>query len=100
MLRNNLGILFLAGGRPRDAQQAIHQACRLREALVADFPSVPSYRQEWAASLDSLGSLETNLGDFPQAEEHLQKALRLQEEVARDIPGLAMAQRELAVGYV
>ena len=54
---NSLSLVLQSAGELRDAEEALGQAQGLYEKLVAEFPTVPEYRQELARSLNNRGPL-------------------------------------------
>src|SRR5262249_19870728 len=51
---------------------------------AADFPAVPGYRRDLAASHNNLGNLLVALGRLPEAEAAYRAALALREKLAAD----------------
>src|SRR5207247_1938765 len=67
--------------------------------LVADFPSVPAYRQKLAMSYNNLGNLLKDLGQRPAAEQAYRRALDLFEQLVADFPAVPAYRRELSVSH-
>jgi tetratricopeptide (TPR) repeat protein len=94
-----MGIVFwvlrdLAGSR-----KAHEEALELRTQLAADFPSVPGYRQDQAASHHNVGLVLRALKDLPEAQKHLEASHAVKEKLAKDFPRVPAYQRDLALSY-
>ena len=91
-----VGLLWQRLGRREEARAEYERAVALQERLVTDFPAVPGYRRDLAASHLNLGGLLLYLGQRTKAEEHYRKALALWEELAAQFPAAAELFRDLA----
>src|SRR5436853_5953059 len=60
--------IYKALGRAEQSEGAWRQAAAMQGALAADFPDVPAYRRDWAASLANLGPLLQGAGNVAEAE--------------------------------
>ena len=53
---------LVGAGKEEEAEEQYRKALAIREKLAADFPAVPDYRQDLAASHNSLGILLADCG--------------------------------------
>jgi tetratricopeptide (TPR) repeat protein len=83
-------------GQLAEAEQAGHEARRLQEQLIADFPDRPEYRHDLANTQAALGHVYTLTGRFEQAQQSYRDGLALGTELVREFPGEA-AYRETLV---
>jgi tetratricopeptide (TPR) repeat protein len=91
---------LLAGlGKDPEAEAAYRQAQAIFDKLAADFPTVPQYRQDLAASHYNLGVLLAGLGKRPEAEAAYRQALAIQEKLAADLPTVPEYRRDLAKSH-
>jgi tetratricopeptide (TPR) repeat protein len=72
---------------------------KLYEPLAGDFPSVPAYRRELAASHNNLGFLLAGLRKHGEAEAAYRAALTLYDRLAADFPSVPMYRQELAASH-
>src|SRR5262249_19689886 len=63
------------------AERSYRRALELWERLTADFPNVPKYRDELAATHNKLGRLLKDTGRLPEAERSHRRALELHERL-------------------
>jgi tetratricopeptide (TPR) repeat protein len=96
---HRVGTIEYRLGRKAEAAAAFRQALQIREQLAADFPGVPSYRQDLAKSHNNLGNLLAGLGKRPEAEQQYLLALALQEKLAADFPAVPAYGQELAASH-
>jgi serine/threonine protein kinase/Tfp pilus assembly protein PilF len=99
---DNLGLLLKAMGKPSDAEQQLRRAVAIMEKLGADFPAVPQYRTRLAGSHANVGNLLAELGgraNGQEAEEHIRKALVIQEKLVADFPAVPEYGRDRAVNH-
>jgi tetratricopeptide (TPR) repeat protein/tRNA A-37 threonylcarbamoyl transferase component Bud32 len=82
--------------QPRKAEVAYRRALGLREELVADFPTVPAYRQALASSHNNLAIALQAAGKQPAADQAYRDALAVQEKLVADFPRIPAFRRELA----
>lgn len=75
-------------GQFQDAEQHAREALSIREKLVADFPSIPSYRENQAASHNILATVLTKLGKRPQAEGQYRKAVDIRDKLVAEFPAI------------
>jgi serine/threonine protein kinase/Flp pilus assembly protein TadD len=69
------------------------------EALRAEFPRAPEYRQNLANALHKFGTLLGDTGErFPRAEQIHRRALAMQEQLAAEFPSVAEYRSDLATG--
>jgi tetratricopeptide (TPR) repeat protein len=85
--------------KDEDAEAAHRQAVAIRKKLAAEFPTVPAYRQELAASHNNLGLALVRMGRRPAAEAAHRQALVLFEGLAADFPGVPAHAVHLGGGY-
>jgi tetratricopeptide (TPR) repeat protein len=67
--------------------------------LAADFPAVPDYRQELAATHYNLGHLLENSGRLKEAQTAYGRALALREKLAAELPAVPAHRRRLERSY-
>jgi tetratricopeptide (TPR) repeat protein len=91
---SNLGQHLLRERRPerveaarREAGEVLAKARELLEGLAAAFPSIPDYRHDLARSCSGLGNLLLTGARPDAAEEPLEKALKLLQELQEGAPG-------------
>jgi serine/threonine protein kinase len=70
----------------KEAEAAYRLSQELSARLTADFPSVPKYRLNLAASLNNLGLLLSNTGRLKEAEGAYDDALAIQKQLVADFP--------------
>jgi tetratricopeptide (TPR) repeat protein len=76
-------------GQLDQTEKDLREAVALLEKLAAEFPSVPDYRTELAASYYSLGHLLTfSLGRHAEAQSAVRLSLALSERLAAEYPGV------------
>ncbi len=92
----NLANALGAVRRTADAKQRSEQALALGEALVRDFPDVPSYRSDLAIANLQLFAHAYYANNLDLAETHILRAIELQESVAREKPNDSTFLSELA----
>ncbi len=92
---NHLGNLF-RDVRQHEANQHYREAVRLGRDLTADFPSVPLYRQQLAASCNNLGILLQAAGKRDEADQAFADALSAKGKLAADFPCVPGYRRDLA----
>ncbi len=95
----NLGSLLMSAGQAAEAEELETKARDLQKTLVDEFPRVPDYAQELAATDDNLGLLWTPLAPR-KAEEAYQQALALLEGLARRYPNRPDYRQRLAVTHL
>jgi tetratricopeptide (TPR) repeat protein len=71
-------------GRNKEAVEAFSQASAAASKLVADFPTVPNYRQELARSHNNLALMLVSQGHQAEAEEHYRQAIELKKNLVAD----------------
>jgi tetratricopeptide (TPR) repeat protein/tRNA A-37 threonylcarbamoyl transferase component Bud32 len=84
---------------PKDAEAAYRACLALRDALAAEFPTVPGYREELAAAYNDLAVLLQATGRGQEADEAFGKALAVQEKIAADFPRVPDFRRQLGSAY-
>jgi tetratricopeptide (TPR) repeat protein len=82
----NLGLLLAQTGRFKDAEDTYRDAVVIYERLAADFPSVPDYHNELAATLVNFADLLHDRKELPRARELLGQALPHHEEALKANP--------------
>ncbi len=87
---------LLEAGNPRQAELEYRQAVELGQALKDDFPTIPEYRQNLAASYNGLGQALLAQGRREQADQALRQGLALKEKLAGDFPRRPDFRRDLA----
>ncbi len=92
----NLSNALEATRRSAEAERRTAQALELAEALVRDFPEVPSFRATLAVVHMQLFLRSYRAQDTRAAEDHLERALELQESVVRSNPDDSRLRAELA----
>jgi len=92
----NLANALGATGKNPEAKSRSEQAIGLGEALVRDFPDVPSYRSDLAIANLQLFAHAYYANELELAETHILRAIELQESVAREKPSDSTFQAELA----
>ena len=82
-IRNNLalatdarGWIYRELGDVKPAEQDYRRALTLLETLVAEFPTVPRYRESLAKACNSLGLIEESTGRLADAETHCAASCR------------------------
>jgi tetratricopeptide (TPR) repeat protein/tRNA A-37 threonylcarbamoyl transferase component Bud32 len=75
------------------------RALEIFKLLVAEFPAVTQYRQDFAASEHSFSSSLVELGRWAEAEAHLQKAIAIREKLASDFPAVAAHRQGLGQSH-
>jgi serine/threonine protein kinase/tetratricopeptide (TPR) repeat protein len=86
-------------GERNEAIPGYREAIRLMEKLVADFPTVPAYRQGLAKSHNELGILLRDLGKRREAEAAYRQALAIRQQLVDDVPSEPNYLRDLAQTY-
>jgi tetratricopeptide (TPR) repeat protein len=67
--------------------------------LATDFPTVPSYRHQLAASHNNLGGRLKELGKLPEAEVECRRALALRKQLVTDSPTVPGYRFQLATSH-
>src|SRR5205807_174033 len=93
---SNLGYLLAATGRPREAEEMDERALGLQRALRDDFPRVPAYSVEMAATLGNLGLLRER-DDPARAEQAQRQALALLDDLVARFPNMPDYRQKLAI---
>jgi serine/threonine protein kinase len=94
-----LGILltpFRSADPPQDGEAAFYEALKLRQRLVADFPTSPGYRFELARSLWQRGVLLRNRGRAQDAESAFRESVQLMRQVVAEFPAVPEYRNRLA----
>jgi tetratricopeptide (TPR) repeat protein len=86
-------------GRFQEAEHQNLAAIELGEALVDEFPDVPSYRSGFALALNQSCQYVFQRRDYPQAAVVLKRALAQQEVLAVGQPADIGLRAEMAVAY-
>jgi eukaryotic-like serine/threonine-protein kinase len=73
-------------GEMSEAAAGYREAIRLLEKLIADFPTVPTYRELLAGCHNNLGGLQVFAGKLPAAETAYRQALVIDEKLAAELP--------------
>jgi eukaryotic-like serine/threonine-protein kinase len=73
-------------GEMSEAAAGYREAIRLLEKLVADFPTVPTYRELLAGCHNNLGGLQVYVGQLPAAETAYRQALVIEEKLVAELP--------------
>jgi serine/threonine protein kinase/Tfp pilus assembly protein PilF len=84
---------------PRGAEAAYKEALKLRRALVLELPSVPTYKQELAASHAELAVLLQATGRQAEADKEFTQALEIRSKIASEFPWVPDFSRKLASTY-
>jgi serine/threonine protein kinase/tetratricopeptide (TPR) repeat protein len=95
-----VGRIYQLLGRPVEAENAYAQALALLGELVAEYPTVPEYRQRLALSHHNLGVLRHKAGRHREAEQAVRQALALDEQLVADFPAVPEYRKDLAVSYL
>ena len=77
-------------------EQAYHRAYELLDHLVAEFPTVPRYREAMSHACNGLGGLEYETGRVTDCETHWKRELGETERLVQDFPDRPEYQRLLA----
>jgi serine/threonine protein kinase len=99
---NNLGYLLANLGTRSEAAQAeehYRKALAIWAKLVADFPTVPEYRNDLGTSHINLGRLLADQGRRSEAENEYRKNLVLQEKLAAEYPAVPERRRRLGIAH-
>jgi serine/threonine protein kinase/tetratricopeptide (TPR) repeat protein len=96
---HRVGRLWQKLGRPGEARPECEKAVALREKLAADFPAVPQYRTELAASHSDLGNLFSMEERLKEAEEQHRKGLALLEGLVAEFPAEPAHRSHLATDH-
>jgi len=92
----NLGNLLLSDpSRRDDTRNAYRSSEQLFERLAMLFPSVPTYRQELANAINSIGGLYFYDGQYELAEAEWARAADRLRELLREFPDLSDSQHRL-----
>src|SRR5579872_2942553 len=91
-----LARLFWSTKRPKEAEEAYGQALPLLEKLVADQPTVRSFRSDLANNLNHLAVLLQTTGRPDEAAAAYRRALALQERLAAELTSTPAYQHDLA----
>jgi serine/threonine protein kinase/tetratricopeptide (TPR) repeat protein len=84
----------------RDAAiSGYREATALLDKLAAEFPAVPEYRRQLAASHTNVGNLLDELGRRAEAESAYRQALTIQDKLAADFPAVPLYRQKLALTY-
>jgi tetratricopeptide (TPR) repeat protein len=93
---SELGVLVKNTGRLTEAEAAYTQALGLTKHLVAEFASVPRYRQSLANTYNRLGSLLQLMGRLTPAEAAFTEGLALSQQLAAEFPSEPRYRLDLA----
>lgn len=93
---NALGEVLVAGSRYRDAEALFRQSVDAMDAIAVDLEVVHLIRLQ---SVRQLGSVLRMQARYPEAETHLQRAVRLAEDLGASHDQLSVTCNELAVLY-
>jgi serine/threonine protein kinase len=83
-------------GHKGEAEKAYRRALTAFTQLAADFPSVPEYRYDLAATHRYLGIV---LQPGAMAQEELTRALRIAEQLVKDFPATDSYRHQLAITH-
>ena len=83
-------------GETRLAEDAFRRALKLLEPLVAEFPTIPRFRETLAKASNSLGMIEQGDGRSGDSEAHYRRELAEAERLTQDFPDRPEFRRELA----
>jgi tetratricopeptide (TPR) repeat protein len=87
----SLARVLSAMGRRADGPPAVEyylRALAVRKRLMTDYPAVPQYRMDYAASAANLAAHLTDAGDLKGAETLAADALDIRVQLAKDFPTL------------
>jgi tetratricopeptide (TPR) repeat protein len=93
---NNLGVLLVNTGRPKDAEGAFRDGLDLYKGLAAEFPDVPMYRDGLAVKHMNLGHLLQDTGHPKEAEVAYREARDLQKQLVEKYSTVPEYRRTLA----
>ena len=93
-----LGQLLMELGETRLAEEGFRRALQSLERLVAEFPTVPRFREALAKASNSLGMIEQADGRSADSEAHYRRELAEAERLTQDFPDRPEFRRELARG--
>jgi serine/threonine protein kinase/tetratricopeptide (TPR) repeat protein len=96
-VHTRLAELFEAGKADK-AEMEYREAVKLGAGLTEDFPTIPEYRQNLAASYNGLGVTLLAEGRRDDADAALQQGLKIKEKLAQDFPKRLEYRRDLANG--
>jgi len=91
-LRHKLGL-------GEEVAAGYREALAIEQKLVDDFPAVPEYRQELAASHYNLGLLLADQNQPEQAAQQHRKVLAIQQKLADEFPAVPVYRQELASSH-
>lgn len=90
---------LVASGRASQAESSVAEVLAEREGRALRDPLDFQARADLAHALEARAAVRAALDDSAAALDDLERALRLREELARERPGAARLQRELAEGW-
>ena len=97
-MQNNFGNLLTRMNRSPEAAEQYRKVLAVRARFAADFPSVPQYRFDLAASHLNLGLALTRSQQDSEALEHFQKAETIFAKLVTDFPEVPIYREKLGVG--
>jgi tetratricopeptide (TPR) repeat protein len=93
---NNLGLLCLFTGRPREAEQLLRETLTLRRFLAGKYPDAVNLQDELAGAYKNLGTMYVKTGRPKEALAHYREALDLHQALAAKHPGVPAYQARAA----
>jgi tetratricopeptide (TPR) repeat protein len=92
---NYFGFILNATGHPADALKSCLRALEISERLAHDHPSVHSHQSGLGISLNNIATLEMRPGQWPEAREHLERAIAYQRAALAMMPRHPVDQQAL-----
>jgi serine/threonine protein kinase/tetratricopeptide (TPR) repeat protein len=96
LAENAQGQLLLDLNEKKLAEDQFRGALALLGPLVAEYPTVPRFRESLATTSNSLGLIEERDGRSADCEVHYRRELAEEERLAQDFPDRPEFRRELA----
>ena len=94
-----MAILWSKLGRPDEWRRECELALGIRQQLVADFPSVPTYRADLASSHINLGVVLAHLEQRKEAAAAYRAAMNLLTPLAAEFPSVLDYKKQLAASH-
>jgi tetratricopeptide (TPR) repeat protein len=95
----SLALLYLDGGRIKDAEAAFHSSLRLLDRLTHDNPENADFRNEQAFVFNNLGIFYRKTDEPAQARQAYEKARDVLDVLAREYPDAPQYRGLLAAVY-
>ena len=99
-IRNNIGMMLMQMGKPREAEAEYRKAILIEQKLADFNPAVTRFRAFLANHHNNLGNLLTKTGRPSEAEAEYRMAIATDQRLVNDNPAVSQFRNALAGAYM